>query len=151
MLPGKPKGKFRARTETGEPDPVDIHVGCRLRLRRTLLGFSQTQLASAVGLTFQQVQKYESGANRISASRLYHLAEALDVPVSFFFDDLPREGELEENPVVTYELDRETLELTRNFRSIDDQDTRRVIYDLVKQIAHRDTKTAAVRETDAAA
>ena len=65
------------------PHPIDIHVGARLRLRRTLLGLSQEKLGEAVGITFQQLQKYERGANRISASRLYHLALVLDVPVGF--------------------------------------------------------------------
>ena len=68
------------------PDPIDIHVGARVFLRRRMLGLSQAQLAAAIGMTFQQVQKYERGANRISASTLYRLAQALDVSVSFFFD-----------------------------------------------------------------
>src|SRR5512145_297854 len=97
--------KYRARTESGDPDPIDVHVGGRLRLRRTLMGLSQTDLAKSVGLTFQQVQKYESGANRVSASRLYHISESLDVPVSFFFDDMPREGGLAEAPRPAFEPD----------------------------------------------
>lgn len=131
-------GKFRARTETGDPDPIDTHVGGRLRLRRTLMGLSQTELARAVGLTFQQVQKYESGANRVSASRLYHIAEALDIPVSFFFDDVPRAGGLAEAPKPSFEPDRELLELTRNYRSITDAEVRRGIYELVKRLANKD-------------
>jgi len=71
------------------PNPIDVHVGSRVRLRRTLLGMSQEKLGEALGLTFQQVQKYERGVNRIGASRLYHLSQILDVPVSFFFDDMP--------------------------------------------------------------
>ena len=70
------------------PDPVDIHVGARVRLRRTLLGMSQEKLGKALGLTFQQVQKYESGANRVSASRLLLIAETLGVPISYFFQGL---------------------------------------------------------------
>ncbi|HLO75418.1 MAG TPA: helix-turn-helix transcriptional regulator [Magnetospirillum sp.] len=128
--------KFRARTESGEPDPVDVHVGGRLRLRRTLMGLSQTELARSVGLTFQQVQKYESGANRVSASRLFYIAESLDVPVSFFFDDMQREGGLAEAPKPTYEPDRELLELTRNYRAISDAEVRRGIYELVKRLAN---------------
>src|ERR1700734_248682 len=69
------------------PSPIDIHVGSRIRLRRTLLGMSQEKLGDALGLTFQQVQKYERGTNRIGASRLYHLSRVLDVPVEFFFED----------------------------------------------------------------
>ncbi|MBB2163755.1 helix-turn-helix transcriptional regulator [Gluconacetobacter sp. 1b LMG 1731] len=72
------------------PKPVDVHVGGRIRLRRTLLGMSQERLGEALGLTFQQVQKYERGTNRVSASRLYELSDVLDVPVSFFFDGLDR-------------------------------------------------------------
>lgn len=70
------------------PHAVDVHVGGRVRLRRTLLGLSQEKLGEAVGVTFQQVQKYERGANRVSASMLWKVAQALDVPISFFFDGL---------------------------------------------------------------
>ncbi len=76
---------------TGIPNPVDVHVGARLRVRRTLLGMSQTTLSEAMGLTYQQVQKYERGANRISASRLFALTRVLDVPIQFFFDYMPAE------------------------------------------------------------
>ncbi len=69
--------------------PIDAHVGRRLRLRRTLLGMNQSALGQAVGLTFQQIQKYERGANRIGSSRLYQFCQVLDVPVSFFFDEMP--------------------------------------------------------------
>src|SRR5215212_4959897 len=71
------------------PSPIDVHVGGRVRLRRTLMGMSQERLGEALGLTFQQVQKYERGVNRIGASRLFDLARVLDVPISFFFDDMP--------------------------------------------------------------
>ena len=73
---------------TGIPNPIDVHVGGRVRLRRTLLGLSQEKLGEAIGLTFQQVQKYERGANRIGASRLFDLSRVLDVPVGYFFDDM---------------------------------------------------------------
>ena len=79
-IPGRPRA--------GTPNPIDIHVGTRVRLRRTLLGMSQERLGNAIGLTFQQVQKYERGANRIGASRLYDLSRVLDVPVSLR-EDLP--------------------------------------------------------------
>ena len=72
----------------GKGNPIDMHVGARVRLRRTLLGMSQEKLGEAIGLTFQQVQKYERGANRIGASRLFDLSRVLDVPVSFFYDDM---------------------------------------------------------------
>src|SRR3954465_1224783 len=71
------------------PSPIDVHVGSRIRLRRTLLGMSQERLGESLGLTFQQVQKYERGVNRVGASRLFDLSRVLDVPISFFFDDMP--------------------------------------------------------------
>jgi transcriptional regulator with XRE-family HTH domain len=71
------------------PSPIDVHVGARVRLRRTLLGMSQERLGDALGLTFQQVQKYERGVNRVGASRLFDISRVLDVPISFFFDDMP--------------------------------------------------------------
>ena len=74
-----------------KPDPIDVYVGGRVRMRRTLLGMSQGRLGDGLGLTFQQVQKYERGANRIGSSRLYRLSRLLDVPVSFFFDELPED------------------------------------------------------------
>src|SRR5580704_10009108 len=73
---------------TGIPNPIDVHVGKRIRMRRLLLGMNQETLATALGLTFQQVQKYEGGANRVSASRLSAMADILDVPISYFFSDL---------------------------------------------------------------
>src|SRR5271163_1017965 len=77
--------------EGGEtrPSPIDVHVSSRIRLRRTLMGMSQERLGECLGLTFQQVQKYERGVNRVGASRLYDLSRVLDVPISFFFDDMP--------------------------------------------------------------
>src|ERR1700739_1133494 len=78
----------RGRMPSGKPNPVDVHVGGGVSLRRPLLGMSQEKLGEAIGLTFQQVQKYERGANRIGASRLHDLSRVLDVPVSFFFDDM---------------------------------------------------------------
>src|SRR5712671_7409467 len=75
--------------DMGKSHAVDIHVGARMRQRRTLLGMSQTKLGDAVGLTFQQIQKYERGSNRVSSSRLFEFAKVLDVPVSYFFDEMP--------------------------------------------------------------
>ncbi len=126
------KTKLAHGRGTGIPSPVDVHVGARLRVRRTLLGMSQTTLGDAIGLTFQQVQKYEKGTNRISASRLYDLARVLDVPIEHFFDDMPTAvaasssaqggGKGKEPP--KYELDpmakRETLELVRAYYKITD-------------------------------
>ena len=80
--------KKATRLPPGTPNPVDVHVGARVKLRRILLGMSQTALGNPVGLTFQQIQKYERGANRIGASRVYEFSRILEVPVSFFFDDM---------------------------------------------------------------
>src|SRR5256885_4646469 len=84
---GSARRAFSRGSMDGKPNPVDVHVGARVRLRRTLLGMSQEKLGDAIGLTFQQVQKYERGANRIGASRLYDLSRVLDVPVSYFFEE----------------------------------------------------------------
>lgn len=124
------------------PNPIDIHVGQRLRLRRTLLGLSQETLGEAVGITFQQLQKYERGANRISASRLFNLSQVLGVPVTFFFDDLPAaESTLvpDDQPSETQEFEsmarRETLELVRAYYRIPEESVRRRTFELVKTLA----------------
>lgn len=145
------RGSSRGRLPSGQPNPVDIHVGARVRLRRTLLGMSQEKLGEAIGLTFQQVQKYERGANRIGASRLFDLSRVLDVPVSFFYDDMD-EAVQESSPVavargtvglaedaVGFEADpmtrRETLELVRAYYSINDPQVRKRVYELAKALA----------------
>jgi transcriptional regulator with XRE-family HTH domain len=150
MMIQKPTGGRRRRRKSDRPNPIDIHVGARLRLRRTLLGMSQEKLGEAIGLTFQQVQKYERGANRVGASRLYDLSRVLDVPVSFFFDDInpetaaaargePSEGAGEAS-AQRYEPDpmmrRETLELVRAYYRIPDPQIRRRLFDLTKAIAN---------------
>src|SRR3954463_9950619 len=86
-MPSEDSGERTEREH--RPSPIDVHVGGRVRLRRTLLGMSQEKLGDALGLTFQQVQKYERGVNRIGASRLFDLSRVLDVPIGFFFDDMP--------------------------------------------------------------
>ena len=136
----------RGRTASGKPNPIDVHVGARVRLRRTLLGMSQEKLGEALGLTFQQVQKYERGANRVGASRLFDLSRVLDVPVSFFFDDMSEEVEalsprlisgLAEEPA-SFETDpmtkRETLELVRSYYRITDPHVRKRVLDLAKAL-----------------
>ena len=128
---------------TSNPDPIDVHVGGRVRLRRTLIGMSQEKLGTALGLTFQQVQKYERGANRIGSSRLFRISQFLDVPVSFFFDDMPGAvvggGELREPGHVPYEADyfgrRESQELLRHFYRISDAAVRKRLVSLVKAVA----------------
>ncbi len=132
---------------TGKPHPVDMHVGARVRMRRTLLGMSQTTLGDALGLSFQQVQKYEKGTNRILASRLYYLARVLDVPVEYFFDDMSaevaasspaakRRGRAKQP--VSYEPDpmakRETLELVRAYYNITDPQIRKRLYHFTKAL-----------------
>ncbi len=126
--------------------PIDAHVGARLRQRRTLLGMTQTTLGDALGLTFQQVQKYERGTNRISASRLFDLLRVLDVPLEYFFDDMPPEvaasspaqggGKAKKPP--SYEADpiakRETLELVRAYYKISDPQVRKRLYELTKTL-----------------
>ena len=139
----------RRRQKSDKPNPIDVHVGSRVRLRRTLLGMSQERLGEAIGLTFQQVQKYERGANRVGASRLYDLSRVLDVPVSYFFEEISsdvasaadaRRGGLDEAPSPSYEPDpmmrRETLELVRAYYRIGDPQVRRRLFDLTKAIAN---------------
>ncbi len=141
-----PRRRGRGRLPSGKPHPVDIHVGGRMRLRRTLLGMSQEKLGEAMGLTFQQVQKYERGANRISASRLYELSRILDVPISYFFEELSAEevdarvrssGFEEESD--TFEPDpmtkRETLELVRAYYKITDPKVRKRLFEMTKALA----------------
>jgi transcriptional regulator with XRE-family HTH domain len=143
-----PDGRESVR-RTGKPNPVDVHVGSRVRLRRTLLGLSQEKLGDALGLTFQQVQKYERGANRIGASRLFDLSRVLDVPVSFFFDDMsadmpskkpPADIDLDEVSRSGFDVDpmarRETLELVRAYYRIKDPLVRKRVFELAKALAN---------------
>jgi transcriptional regulator with XRE-family HTH domain len=125
---------------TGTPHPVDVHVGQRLRLRRKLSGLSQTELGEKIGVTFQQLQKYESGTNRISASRLFDLSRVLDVPVSYFFDEMTEnvsgagkmEAALTDEPNLM--VKRETLELARAYTRIADPKLRQLLRSLVTAV-----------------
>ncbi len=135
------------------PNPIDVHVGSRIRLRRTLLGLSQERLGEALGLTFQQVQKYERGINRVGASRLFDLARVLDVPIAFFYDDMPPSvgAPLPAAAAVSGFADqqdafgddtlsrRETLELVRAYYRITDVSVRKRVFELIKSLA---TETA---------
>lgn len=121
--------------------PIDLHVGKRIKARRRELEISQTALANACGITFQQLQKNEKGVNRCGASRLYQIGAALNVPVSYFFDDLPEElaakaplREFPSDPTTS----REALELARAFHKITDEGTRRHLYGLAKAMANAD-------------
>ena len=143
------------------PDPVDIHVGKRLKLRRTLVGMSQDRLGELLGITFQQIQKYERGTNRVGSSRLFAIGRILDVPVAWFFEGFeleaaepatPRPGRglaeerggfdfggapasAPEPPAESPVDSRETLELVRAFNRIDDPAIRRRLYELTKALA----------------
>jgi transcriptional regulator with XRE-family HTH domain len=137
----------REREFLDEPDPVDIHVGSRVRLRRTLLGLSQDKLARAIGVSFQQLQKYERGTNRISASRLYALSKVLGVGISWFFEDAPsntkrrstppaeqkaaNEGTSEQDPMTA----NETVKLVRAYYMIEDPKVRKKILHMVRAVS----------------
>ena len=120
------------------PNQIDKHIGTRVRARRVMLGMSQEKLANALGLTFQQVQKYEKGVNRIGASRLLHIAGILDVSIEFFFEGLPglRAGGFSDDSVVADFLTRpESDRLVRGFLRLKDDEARRKVADLVDWLA----------------
>lgn len=128
------------------PNPVDIHVGSRVRLRRMLLGMSQEKLGEHLGLTFQQIQKYEKGVNRIGASRLFDLSRILNVPVQFFYEEAPEVGGAsaaapgfaegpEESYVIEFLSSREGLDLNKSFVRIKDPQVRRSVVELVRSLA----------------
>jgi transcriptional regulator with XRE-family HTH domain len=129
---------------TRRANPIDVHVGSRVRLRRMLLGMSQEKLGEHLGLTFQQIQKYEKGINRIGASRLFDLSKVLGVPVQFFYEELPaapgqQASGLAERPAESYAVEflgsREGLELNKAFARITDARVRRSIVELVRAFA----------------
>jgi transcriptional regulator with XRE-family HTH domain len=132
------------------PNPIDVHVGSRVRFRRMLLGMSQEKLGDKLGLTFQQIQKYEKGINRIGASRLFDLAQVLGVSVQFFYEEAPtaepqplmQDGFAEkpaEGSIVEFLRSRDGLELNKAFVRISDAKARRAIVDLVRSLANDDT------------
>lgn len=129
------------------PDPIDVHVGGRVRLRRMLIGMSQEKLGDALNLTFQQVQKYEKGANRIGAGRLFRIAQLLGVSVQFFFDDAPDSqmqsgsGFSDMDPVplmMDFVNTPEGIHLNRAFAAIKDASVRKRFVDLAKALAGQD-------------
>src|SRR3954463_3284694 len=139
-----PRRPGRPRMET--PNPIDIRIGARLRLRRKMIGLSQERLGEAIGLTFQQVQKYERGANRIGASRLHELSQVLNVPVSFFFDDTdpvraPAMGGFTEPSIETFGSDplrkQEMIELVRAYLAIENATVRQRFRDLLKALVSK--------------
>lgn len=125
------------------PHPVDVYVGKRLRERRNMMGLSQENLAETVGITFQQVQKYERGTNRLSASRLYDFSKKLDIPVGYFFEGYEESTETGysgmKEPTVHFEYEdmsgREMLELAKAFRRIKNQKTKKTITDMIRAVA----------------
>ena len=152
-----PEDREAAEEERGSrrPNPIDAHVGSRVRLRRMLLGMSQEKLGEQLGLTFQQVQKYEKGVNRIGASRLFDLAQILGVPVQFFYEEAPASQAshseaapgFAERPAESYVIDflasREGLELNKAFMRIGDPRTRRAIVELVRALAGEEGREPA--------
>ncbi|GBF26323.1 hypothetical protein MnTg02_01361 [bacterium MnTg02] len=142
--------KDKSGSTPKKPNPIDVHVGSRVKLRRMLVGMSQEKLGDKMSLTFQQIQKYEKGANRIGASRLYQLAKILDVPVQFFFEEAARldpdqgqPGFAEdggENFLVEFVNSREGLELNKSFVRIADPKIRRRVIDLVRSLSGQEQK-----------
>ena len=143
----RPRRGVKTRPSRGGPNAIDIHVGAKVHLRRNLFGLSQTDLGKAVGVTFQQVQKYEKGTNRISASRLFNLSRVLDVPISFFFEDLSpaaagagkrRARGLSEAPATALDFDvlskRETIKLIRAYYRVTDPQLRKRVLDLLEAV-----------------
>jgi transcriptional regulator with XRE-family HTH domain len=123
---------------TGIPNPIDVHVGKRMRMRRLFLGMNQETLAEALGLTFQQVQKYEHGTNRVSASRLSAMSDVLGVPISFFFADVDDTSATPEKRALRERMERpETIELIRLYYAIPDQHVRQQFLEMVKAVARR--------------
>ena len=144
----KPKRRKQRKTR-GKPTYIDVHVGQRVRQRRILLGYSQERLADALNLTFQQVQKYERGTNRMGASRIFDMSTVLDVPVSYFYQDMPKEIEARNSadstppsesfetstdPELSLYTKRETLELVRYYFQIPDKNIRTELMDLIQSL-----------------
>ena len=138
-----PKYKESQMASKKAPNPIDVYVGSRVRLRRMMLSMSQEKLGEHLGITFQQIQKYEKGTNRIGASRLQHIATVLEVPVSFFFEDAPGSPQeaaglaesKSENYVIDFLSSSEGLQLNRAFVQIKEPKVRRKIVELVREIA----------------
>jgi transcriptional regulator with XRE-family HTH domain len=136
VVEAKPGAKYGRGT--GVPNPIDVHVGNRIRMRRLLLGMNQETLANALGLTFQQVQKYEGGANRVSASRLSAMAEILGVPISYFFGDMRSDDASmsDEDQRLREHLQRpETIEFIRLYYAIPDAKIRQQFLEMAKTLA----------------
>ena len=143
------KPRYYGKGSSSDPDPIDVHVGSRVKLRRSLMNLSQSELAKMLGITFQQVQKYERGANRVSASRLFHLGQILNVPIEFFFEGFnskkPQQAYgfaeskqedfswIEDNEGDLMER-KETLELVRTYYQVQDESVRRNFLKMLKAL-----------------
>lgn len=147
-------------TEEG-PDPIDRHVGTRIRGRRVGLRVSQTKLGQAIGVTFQQIQKYESGANRVGASNLFKISKALGVDVSFFFDGVAPDAlgtaeaslGLSDQPMAAMDVNpmnsREAFEMMHNYFRISDPNVRKRLFQLVRVLAYAESREIALADADA--
>lgn len=145
-MPDKNTKRRGGRNPTGKPNPIDIHVGSRIRERRTLLGMSQSKLGDSIGLTFQQVQKYERGTNRVGSSRMYELARVLDVPVAYFFAEIAPDTASRAQQHLFGRRDRpadderrsmtkrETLELVRAYYKVTDNRVRKRLFEMMKAL-----------------
>lgn len=150
------KGSIRGRLADGTPNPIDLHVGKRMHLRRTMLGMSQERLAYELGVTFQQVQKYEKGLNRIGASRLWDIAQVLGVGVEFFYEDLDENScdksprkisnhfQLSDDTESTFDIDawlrKDVIALVKAYTKIKDQDVTKNILNLVESMAEKEAE-----------
>lgn len=132
---------YQQPTAPKQPSPIDVHVGGRIRMQRLLHGLSQGALADGLGISFQQVQKYEKGTNRVGASRLQAIADLLNVPVSFFFEDLPGSTSVpedmndEKRQVLEFVSSHEGIALNKAFNQVRDETLRRKIIGLAKALA----------------
>jgi transcriptional regulator with XRE-family HTH domain len=155
-------GEERLDMSGRKPNPMDTHVGSRVRLRRMVIGMSQEKLGEKMGLTFQQIQKYEKGTNRIGASRLFQLSQILDVPVQFFFEDaplnavnlrgMPALAGFAESKTEAFLLDflnsRDGLELNRAFVKITDPKVRKRVVELVRALSEDTLAVEAPQHVD---
>lgn len=148
------KKSSRGRLPDGAPNPIDVHVGNRIRLRRQLLGLSQEKLAEMLGLTFQQVQKYERGMNRVGASRLWDIGKVLEVPVGFFYEDMDEEtaksspaginGVIDNEPMkesVDPMNSQETIELVKAYYKIPNRKAAKHMFELIIAMSKSTYKT----------
>ena len=152
MTQGRHVSAMSELIESRSPNPVDLHVGARIRMRRRLQGVSQEKLAEALGLTFQQVQKYERGANRVSASKLYEIAAMLKAPISYFFDGLADPASEtadddsqggDERAVHAFLMTSEGLELARSFTLVPRGRVRRRLLELIRALGDEGVDEAA--------